>query len=152
MNEYSIYWIEEEVAKSYFHKSDILLRFLKEYEAEPSRSDLKSQYLYITRQVQYQEIISHLNNLAPKNITVHSVGQIIHIKRKDQSILVQIENGLLNFKCKNLQEAVMLLFPIIRDFYPYLFVKGKNVPNYGWISPIIQKNSDRVRQVLYSYR
>ncbi|WP_249869662.1 sporulation inhibitor of replication protein SirA [Oceanobacillus saliphilus] len=152
MDEYSIYWVKEEVARNYFHKSDILFRFLKEYEADPARRDLKSQYLYITRQVQFHEIMSFLNKNKVKNITVHSVGQMIYIKRKDQVILLQVENGLLNFSCNNLQEAVMLLFPMLREFHPYLFVQGKNVPNYGWISPILQKSRAQVRQVLYSYR
>ncbi|WP_067728921.1 sporulation inhibitor of replication protein SirA [Oceanobacillus damuensis] len=152
MNEYSIYWIKEEVAKSYFHKSDILSRFLREYEAEPDRNDLKTQYLYITRQVRFKEILAHLNKNQAKHITVHSVGKMIYINQNDHSILLQVEGGLLNFRCKNLQEAVMLLFPMLRDFHPFLFVQGKNVPNYGWISPIIQKTSAQVRQVLYSYR
>jgi hypothetical protein len=153
MYEYSIYWIEEEVAKNYFHKSDILLRFLKEYEAEPDRNDLKSQYTYIARDVQYHEIISHLNNRTQKNITIYTVGQTIYIRRKDQSIRLQVDNGLLNFQCHHLQEAVLLLFPMLQDIYPFLFVKGRNVSNYGWISPFIQqKNIDKVRQVLYSYR
>ena len=153
MYEYSIYWIEEEVAKNYFHKSDILLRFLKEYESDPNRNDLKSQYKYIARKIQYREIISHLNQHKQQNITIYTVGQTIYIRRKDQSIRLEVENGLLNFQCNHLQEAVLLLFPMLQDIHPFLFVKGRNVSNYGWISPIIQQKSiDRVRQVLYSYR
>ncbi|WP_010649157.1 sporulation inhibitor of replication protein SirA [Oceanobacillus massiliensis] len=151
MNEYSIYWIKEEVANRYFHKSDILMRFLKEYEANPVRNDLKAQYRYVTRQISFPRIYSHLKKHAPDNITVYSVGKLIYIYRKNQFMLLQVENGILNFRCQNLQEAVMLLFPMLYSSYPNLFVQGKNINDYGWISPITQKNNDRT-QVLYSYR
>jgi len=150
MKEYSIYWIEEEVAKHYFHKSDILLRFLEEYEDEPNRKDLKAQFVYITHHIHFHEISNHLNKYLTENMTIHTNGNRIYLNKDGHSILVQVDKGCLNFRCKHLEEAVMVLFPMLRDFYPYLFVQGKNVSNYGWISPILQKDNVQLRQVLYS--
>ncbi|MBP2077749.1 sporulation inhibitor of replication protein SirA [Oceanobacillus polygoni] len=152
MMEYAIYWIKEDIARSYFHKGDILYRFLKEYEANPTREDLKAQYIYITHHIPFQAIAAQLNNQALEQISIQTDGQMLYLNKNDLTIRLHAENGRLHFQCKDLQEAAMVLFPMLRNCYPFVFVQGKNVPNYGWISPITLKNSVRMRQVLYSHR
>ncbi|MDO6451143.1 sporulation inhibitor of replication protein SirA [Oceanobacillus profundus] len=152
MMEYAIYWIKEDVARSYFHKSDILHRFLKEYEANPTRKDLRDQYIYITHHISLQAIAAQLNSQALNQMSIQTDGHMLYLTKNDIMIRLHAENGRLHFQCNELQDAAMLLFPMLRNCYPFVFVQGKKAPNYGWVSPITQKNSVRMRQILYSHR
>ncbi|WP_339231106.1 sporulation inhibitor of replication protein SirA [Oceanobacillus sp. FSL K6-2867] len=148
--EYAIYWIKEDVARSYFHKCDILYRFFKEYEANPTREDLKAQYIYITHHIPLQTIAAQLNVQAFEHISIKTDGHMLYLNKNEITICLYAENGHLYFRCTELEEAAMLLFPMLRNCHPFVFVQGKNVSNYGWISPITQNNHIRMRQILYS--
>ncbi|QGS68695.1 sporulation inhibitor of replication protein SirA [Oceanobacillus sp. 143] len=69
MYEYSIYRIREEIANHYYHKSDILYRFLKEYESNKELLYLHGQFLYITNKFTQKIIELYLNKFLSKKIS-----------------------------------------------------------------------------------
>lgn len=152
MNEYSIYWIKEEVAQQYFYKSDILYRFLTEMEANHSRRELRAQYKYISHALKLSDIQSYLSKHFPEYNCESTKEGHLQIRRKGKSVVLYSERDSIHFRCKNLQEAAALLFPVLQSLHPFLFVLGNNVPEYGWISPNKKKSGIQNRQVLYSYR
>ncbi|WP_164668899.1 sporulation inhibitor of replication protein SirA [Virgibacillus doumboii] len=151
MNHYSIYWIKEEFAHYFFHKSDVLYRFIKDYENDKSREDLKKQFEYITMNFQKDSLIAHLNDNYSETTNLKAKEDCLQIYKDMKYISLHIHNKHLNFHSEMLQDAEDLLFPALRQFQPYLFIVGNNLHNYGWISPVSPGKKDRKEQVLYSY-
>ncbi|RLL45405.1 sporulation inhibitor of replication protein SirA [Oceanobacillus piezotolerans] len=152
MEEYSIYWINEEVARNYFHKSDILYRFLVEYENNPNRVDLRKQYNYITNRFSIDILISHLRSHLKNIYSYRMKDSFIEISTTKQCIALHIGEKRLKFRSGSIQEAEELLFPILRRYQLYLFVIGNTINNYGWISPLKLSSVKREKQVLYSWQ
>ncbi|WP_085992112.1 sporulation inhibitor of replication protein SirA [Oceanobacillus senegalensis] len=147
---YSIYWIREEIANHYFHKSDILYRFFKEYENTPRRSDLKNQYNFITHFFHIDSLMTHIKNHLKKHMKVHTNGTYMEIYSGKQYISLHISEKQIKFRCESLQDAEELLFPILRLYQPYMFVVGDSYRNFGWISPVKMPRDEQKNQVLYS--
>lgn len=149
MRTYIGYWMKEEVACHYFHKSEILYRFLRDYQLNSAGENLAMQYRYITDYITVPQLIDHL-----KKQTKH------HISKKEnqlqiggiaQSVSLHIDEKHLKFRCETLHDAEALLFPLLRTFHPYLFIIEDNLANYGWITPITMNREYKKEQVLYSY-
>lgn len=152
MYDYSIYWIKQEIASHYFHKSDILYRFFDEYYHNKNRLDLRTQFLYITNNVDKDNILSILKYNVKEDVQLKHNDSIIEIYKNGHFISLHIGKKQLNFRCRSLQDAEVILFPLLRLIHPLFFVVGHRDQNYGWISPIkFPRNIDR-NQVLYSCR
>ncbi|WP_158701740.1 sporulation inhibitor of replication protein SirA [Lentibacillus sp. Marseille-P4043] len=151
MGNYSIYWIKEEFAYRYFHKSGILYRFLKEYQTNTERTDLKNQFNYITKSFPAASLLTHIKNhlQTRKNIMVN--GKYIEMFTNDSHyITLHIQEKQINFRCEMLHDAEKLLFPALRSFHPCLFIVGNDLDNYGWISLVSMERAYLHGQVLYS--
>lgn len=151
MNEYTIYWIDENVAKHYFHKSDLLHRFFLEYAEKQDEIIYRKQFRFITRKLHFYKFVMHLQTFSKPDIIVKRIGNRVRVKRGKESLCLYIENGELVLKCHHLISAVSILFPILEDIHPYFFVQGKDTPQYGWISPKPIKALEDESQVLYNF-
>ncbi|RDW17752.1 sporulation inhibitor of replication protein SirA [Oceanobacillus chungangensis] len=152
MYEYSIYRIREEIANHYYHKSDILYRFLKEYEKNKELLYLHGQFLYITNKFTQKKIELYLNKYLAKTISYITEQSKIKIFNEKQSITLHLNKYCINFRCESLHDAEEFLFPVLRKYDSLLFVIGNQHVNYGWISPISKLNTDHGNLVLYSSR
>lgn len=151
LNHYSIYWIKEEFAHHFFHNSEVLYRFIKEYQMNKNREDLERQYEYITLDFPKSSLISHITNNHPNNSNMKVEGNRLKIYKDIQYISLHIQKKKINFRSEMIHDAEELLFPALRLFQPYLFIVGNDLRNYGWISPVIQGKKNKTGQVLYSY-
>ncbi|GAB3796860.1 sporulation inhibitor of replication protein SirA [Virgibacillus kimchii] len=149
MNTYSIYWIKEEIANHYFHKSDILYRFLRSYQKDDARKDLIMQFDYITHNFSYEKLISHMKGYYNNTkAIVHIDGSRITICQNGSCISLLISKKHLKFRCDALQDAEQLLFPMLRRYQRLLFITGKK--DFGWISPVLYMNKQDINLLLYS--
>jgi len=151
MNEYAIYWIEENVAKNYYHKSDLLHRFFLECAEKEDEIIIRKQFRFITRKIHFYKFAMHLKTFSSPDIYVKRIGNRVLVKKGEESLCLYIENGELILRCHHLAVAVSLLFPILEDIHPYFFVQGKDTPQYGWISPKSIKELNDESQVLYNF-
>ncbi|AIF45456.1 sporulation inhibitor of replication protein SirA [Virgibacillus sp. SK37] len=152
MDAYSIYWIKEEVAAHYFHKSNLLYHFFKDYRNDLSNDILKKQFNYITRSFPESRLISHIKNYYNNAFMLQFNGSQLIIHQKKTYISLHMDEKQLKFRCNSLQDAEEILFPMLRSFHSNLFITGRNVNNFGWISPIITSNhGNQSEQVLYSF-
>ncbi|RKQ37568.1 sporulation inhibitor of replication protein SirA [Oceanobacillus halophilus] len=150
MYEYSIYWIKEEIANHYFHKSDILYRFIKEYRNNQNRLDLKNQYMYVTQDFHVKSLIHHIKKHSKDHVNIQMENSLMEISSNRHYISLHIREKHLKFQSGSLQDAEELLFPVLRLFHPYLFVVSDTYQNYGWISPVKLPRDELRNQVLYS--
>lgn len=146
---YTGYWVKEEVACHYFHKSEVLYRFLRDYHLHSARKELQMQYNYITASLGTSQLISHIKKHTRNNVSL--TGKQLKLGKNAQSVALHIHEKHLKFHCETLYDAETLLFPVLRTFYPYLFIIENNLANYGWITPITMNRVDKKEQVLYSY-
>ncbi|MFC3038841.1 sporulation inhibitor of replication protein SirA [Virgibacillus xinjiangensis] len=156
MYEYSIFWIKEEIANNYFHKSDLLYRFIYAYQRNHRRPDLRNQFNYITNSFSVNDLVTYLETCRDfgfsrsEKIVIN--GDMVEFYLEDKYISLHIKEKQLQFVCKTLQDAEDLLFPLLRRFDNKLFVVGNNHLKFGWISPIQQLNVSLSGHVLYSYQ
>ncbi|UJL48017.1 sporulation inhibitor of replication protein SirA [Virgibacillus sp. NKC19-16] len=151
MYEYSIFWIKEDVAKHYFYKSGILYRFMRDYQKNQNRADLKIQHDYIINRFPKNILISHIKRYCRENYIVFQLERShIQLHKNKQLISLHISEKHLKFRCETLEDAEEFLFPMLRQFQPILFIIGNNIENYGWISPIPYSGNYYSEQVLYS--
>ncbi|GGA62282.1 sporulation inhibitor of replication protein SirA [Ornithinibacillus halotolerans] len=148
MKEYRVYWIKEEFARHYYYKSDILYRFIKEYDQKQFRTDLVTQFHFITKGFPKDSIIYQLTK--QPNITIKKNNGHIEIENNYNFISLLIDEKQIKFRCETLQDAESLLFPTLRKFHPYLFITGNSYENFGWISPVKTNVGYNSEQVLYS--
>ncbi|ALX47846.1 sporulation inhibitor of replication protein SirA [Lentibacillus amyloliquefaciens] len=152
MNQYTIYWIKEEFALFFYHRSDVLYRFIKSYESDQYRDDLAMQFKYITIDIPQDNLISKIKEHVPSTAHVDVKSDTIKIYRDMQFMSLHIEEKRIKFRGDIIHDGEDLLFPVLRSFQPYFFVAGYNTYNSGWISPIRQyKGKSKTGQVLYSY-
>lgn len=151
MNQYTIYWIKEEFAHHFFHKSHILYRFLEAYQTEQNREDLRKQFEFITNTIPKKELIIHLSNNHPADVHVNWDENRFEIWKDMQYISLHMHQKHINFRSEILHDAEQLLFPALRLFQPVMFIMCSNVDHYGWLSPVVQRGKDKTEQVLYSY-
>lgn len=151
MREYTIFWVIDEIANHYFHKSDYLYRFFKDFQNDQERNDLRIQYDYMTIEFPKELLVSHIENAYKGKSILQIKGPQVEIYKNKQYIALHISEKHLKFRCETLQDAEELLFPVLRQFQLSLFIIGDNTHNYGWISPILATSKYQSEQVLYSY-
>ncbi|MFD0957016.1 sporulation inhibitor of replication protein SirA [Virgibacillus alimentarius] len=148
LNTYTGFWIKKPVAYHYFHKSEILYRFIKNYQQNKSRKDLIMQYHYITKKFSKSTLTSHLKD---QNLKINTSGNQLDILNNNYSLSLQIHEKQLDFCCETLHDAEKFLFPALRSFHPFIFIIDTNMDNFGWISPITMNREHKKEQVLYSF-
>lgn len=154
MNEYTVYWIKGDFSYHYFHKADILYRFIKAYEENKDREDLFAQYYHITNYFPRTPLISHIKAYHEEkdiDVTIEIKYNTLKIYGVRQSISLYIFEKHLTVYCETLNDAEVLLFPALRTFHESLFIKGNSLGESGWISPKIKKAAHKKGQVLYSH-
>jgi len=151
LNEYSVFWIKQEFALHYFHKSGILYRFIKSYQENLNRQGLSEQFHYITNDFPIDHLIRHFQNNLKIDINIKVTDNEVELSREGHFITLYIYDKNIVFYCETLHEAESLLFPLLRSFHPYLFIAGNNIQNYGWIAPVRINGINKDRQILYSY-
>lgn len=151
MNAYVVYWIKREVALHYFHKSDILYRFIKAYQENTQHPCLAKQFEYITHPFSKQQLLKHIFEQNNQLLNIRIDEQKIEIKHDGQAVVVYISEKGLTFYCDTLHVAENLLFPILKTINPYLFIMSYHTINYGWLMPIKENSLKLDRQLLYSY-
>lgn len=133
LHEYVIHWIRREFAHHYFYKSDILYRFIKEYENNLNRDDLKKQYEYVTNDFSKSSIIRCIRQFIKNKGSITVNGNHLFLMDSHTSIDLHVFEKQIYLKCENLIDAEELLFPALRTLQPYLFITGVNLDNYGWM-------------------
>jgi hypothetical protein len=151
MYTYSIYWLTEEVAIRYFHKSGLLYRFLKEYIKQPNRIDLRKQFEYITYRFCREEIVAYMKQQKRINCIDYIDKRNMKLYNREAFITLHIDERQLKFRCETLEDAEELLFPLLRRYEPMLFIVGENICNFGWITPFL-KYRQTEEEVLFSFR
>ena len=149
MDEYSIYWLEDAVADEFFYKGGLLYQFFKNTWLKDMDQDVQKQYAYITKKFVAEHLIAHVKSFRSNNQFVEIDGHMIQIKRKNQSITLEMYQNHLQFRCCTLKDAEELLFPILRSYHSSLFVAGINVHNYGWMTPRRSVEKYESRERLY---
>lgn len=81
MNEYAIYWIEESVAKNYFHKSDLLHRFFLECAENQDEIIIRKQFRFITRKIHFYKFAMHLKTFSSPDIMIKRIGNRVIVKK-----------------------------------------------------------------------
>lgn len=82
MNEYAIYWIEENVAKNYYHKSDLLHRFFLECAEKEDEVIIRKQFRFITRKIHFYKFAMHLKTFSSPDIYVKRIGNRVLVKKE----------------------------------------------------------------------
>lgn len=134
MTEYSVFWIEEEFFSHYYYRSDILFRFIRDYQYDGSRIDLCSQFHFITRYLPYTSLVTHIKRYHSGSLEIHIEGNRIRLKNNFYSLVLSIHKKQLVVRCPSLENAECLLFEPLRSFHPSLFIIEKDLKNYGWIA------------------
>ncbi|WP_161493861.1 sporulation inhibitor of replication protein SirA [Virgibacillus necropolis] len=150
MNTYSIYSIKSEFAERYYYRSDILYRFFKQYHENSKNKVIEDQFKEITSFFSTKELNTKIKTLYNNKAIVKDGNNSIEIEQDKYYISLHISEKQIEFRCDMLQDAEMLLFPILQLFHPSLFVLDNNLNNYGWISPVIKLKDHLNEQVLYS--
>src|SRR5699024_899022 len=130
LHEYVIHWIRREFAHHYFYKSDILYRFIKEYENNLNRDDLKKQYEYVTNDFSksshvrcYRHVIKH-----KRSCTLN--GNLLFLMDSHRSIDLHVFEKQIYLQCEILMGSQELLFPALRTLQSYFFITGVRLYNY----------------------
>ncbi|WP_047981180.1 sporulation inhibitor of replication protein SirA [Ornithinibacillus contaminans] len=150
MKEYTVYWIKEEFAKHYYYKNDILFRFIREYQTKRVRKDLVMQFNFITEDVPVDLILPKLAMQQGKNGSGYFDENPIQLVGTHNDITLHIAKKHLKFRCETLQNAEAVLFPMLRQIHPYIFIIDYQSENFGWISPARINIAYTTEQVLYS--
>ncbi|HLR01525.1 MAG TPA: sporulation inhibitor of replication protein SirA [Virgibacillus sp.] len=147
--EYTIIRVKEEIARHYFQKSELLYRFFMAYKYNRHERYLKRQYHYITKDFSRNTVINQLDIGDVDHI--NKQGDPFEISSGKNNIALHVSKKHIRFCCDTMQDAETLLFIPLRKVYPYLFVVCNDYVNYGWVSPILDKDQQKRKQVLYSY-
>jgi len=149
MPKYTIIRVRGEIARHYFQKSDLLYRFLLTYKYNHHKDYLQRQHSFVTRCISPEKIMGQIQDMYESQLIMR--GNNIEISSGHNKIALHISKKQIKFCCETMQDAETLLFPALRKVYPYLFVVCEDYVNYGWISPISNKEQEKQEQVLYSY-
>lgn len=150
LNTYSIYPIKSEFAERYYFRSGILYRFFKQYHENNKNQVIDNQFNEITSFFSPKELNTKIKSLYNNKATVKDGNNSIEIEQDKHCISLHICEKQIEFRCDMLQDAEVLLFPILQLFHPSLFVLDNNLNNYGWISPVKKLKDQLNEEVLYS--
>jgi len=154
LKDYHIYCIKDEFADHYYYKCDLLYRFIQAYQEERNRSDLALQFNYITSHFPSDLIVAIKSKLKKSHsYKVENEGvNWLELISKGRCLYLYIYKEKMILKCESLHDAETILFPSLRGVYPYLFVIGPLLNEFGWISPDLNKFPlIEKKEVLYSF-
>src|SRR5690625_152227 len=114
--------MKKEFAYQYFHKSDILYRFIRAYQQEKYRKYLTMQYNYITKSFPADKSITYIKKSSPKRVNILSQGNQLEIYKNMQSMSLHIHEKHLNYRCETLHDEVEHLYHSFRHFHQLLFI------------------------------
>ncbi|HLS35667.1 MAG TPA: sporulation inhibitor of replication protein SirA [Bacillota bacterium] len=150
MKKYKLYWIQKEVANYFYHKGDILYRFLLEYLQSKSYHTI-IQYDYITKEMPHSDLIMYIKEKCKlHNIEVIQKEQTIQLQQKETIINVMINDTNIEIFSRTIHCAEKVIFPILRTFEPSLFIVGEAKNEYGWIAPFRHEERFKTNEKLYS--
>lgn len=153
MNTYFIFWIKEEFIDDLFYKGDLLYQFLDSYLNDLDNHNLHNQYAYITNEFSKSALIPYFKSehLCRENIKI--ANNKIEIYNEFQYISLHIYKKHLLFQCETLLDAEELLLSSLRRYNSHLFILGKDIENFGWITPVINNEEYKSEQqlTLFSY-
>lgn len=152
MNHFSVYWLKNEFLEHFFYKGDILYRFISSYHHNKTEEYLNRQFNYVMNSLDNSQLISCIEQFKPPQTNILIDNDKLDIYNNSQYISLHIYEKHLIFCCTSLEDAEQLLFPILRKYYPFLFVISHNTHTYGWLSPVTYNLTKKDGQLLYSYR
>lgn len=141
MKQYTLYWIKETFSTHYYHKSDILNRFIQQYEDEPEHCVIK-QFQYITRVIPFHGLLHYLKKQLNNTIEVDgSGGNTIFIKIQGEELKIDWCESKLLITSPN-DHISIVCFNILRNFDSSIFIveNDQNQRNYGWVGPLKKLN------------
>src|SRR5699024_3758735 len=114
--------MKKEFAYQYFHKSDILYRFIRAYQQEKYRKDLAMQYNYITNSFSTDKLITYMKRSSLKRVNILSQSNQVEICKSMQCMSLYIHVKHLALRCETLLDAEVFLLPSLPRFHPFLFI------------------------------
>ena len=116
MQKYYVFFLNNEVAYDFFYKPEVLCRFFQSYLSNQTRTDLSSQFMYITRLVSADRVVYFFNENASNTFAVY--------------------DRWLEVNCESLEVANTMLFEWLEKYDHCCYIMEQNGWNYGWLSPI----------------
>ncbi|MDL4839537.1 sporulation inhibitor of replication protein SirA [Aquibacillus rhizosphaerae] len=135
MQKFTIFWVEEEFCYHYYYKSDILYRFFNEYMSNISRMDLLSQFIYVTRVIPYNHLLTHIKR-HQCTISISKHENRIELRKGEQTLTLYLDKRFVTIECDSVQEADSILFQSLKRFHPSFFIIEQGSSNSGWITPV----------------
>ncbi|MCP8616424.1 sporulation inhibitor of replication protein SirA [Salirhabdus salicampi] len=136
MLQLSLFWIREEFAKHYFHKSDLLYAFLREYKKEHADQTYNRQFDFITKDIPFAKISRYLHDKLKGSAKVHIGINHISIEHQNLQMAIQCDRKEWTILCSSMEEAELMLFEYMRGFHTSFFVMDVHNHQYGWLAPI----------------
>lgn len=151
MRTYKLYWIQSKAAHHFYHKGDVLYRFLLEHLYK-RKEHTNIQYEYITNDIPHDEIINFIIEKGKHfNINVDRNGDFLILYLDETKVKVQIKKRSIEVITQTLHCAEKVIFPILRSFEQSFFIVGEAKDEYGWISPLQTYRQNIPRERLYSF-
>ncbi len=140
MRRYVIYLMEQDVAKNYFGKEEMLYQLFFEAEniVSPYHSIIKKQIHYVTKELPLTDL--HQTLLAELGHEVQSYeakkSYEIHLEEYGSKAVLVLNRNYLSLYSYGATEAETVIFEILRKVESsFLALDFKN-SNYGWLNPI----------------
>lgn len=150
MERYRLYWIEKEVANYFYHKGDILYRFLLEYR-RANNYYTSIQYEYVTNNIPHKDLVNYIiESCNSNNIVVRQKGSKLKLSDGYLKVELKINEKSIDIYAKTLLCAENIVFPILRSFQSSFFIVGEDKEEYGWISPFLKNREKSLNESLYS--
>ncbi|KGX93319.1 hypothetical protein N781_11695 [Pontibacillus halophilus JSM 076056 = DSM 19796] len=139
MREYSIYWVEEEFAYHYFHKTSVLYDFFASYKENPQLDQMKSQFRFVTKYIPLELIVEHVSKRISNSVhlSFYPEQSKLRLKKGHQKIeLIQASGREIKLYAENIHQAEVLIFDYLRSFHHSFFISDEAYNQFGWIAPI----------------
>ncbi|TCT26667.1 uncharacterized protein DUF2522 [Melghiribacillus thermohalophilus] len=136
MDKYSLYWLKDDFAFHYYHKSDVLYHFLFQYQMQSTDSIYEKQFQFITRTLPKEAIIEHLQSRLGNRYHVYTDKRRIDIRYDYVNVKIDCYDKEWVIHSSSLQEAEIMFFEALRGYHPSFFVVNYDQEQYGWLSPI----------------
>lgn len=137
---YVIYLMEQDVAKNYFGKEEMLYQLFLEAEniVSPYHSIIKKQIRYITKEIPLTDLHETLITELRHEVKSYEAEKSyeIHLAEYDSKAVLVLNRHHLSLYSYGAKEAETVIFEILRKIESsFLALDFKN-SNYGWLNPI----------------
>ncbi|MBO8155137.1 MAG: sporulation inhibitor of replication protein SirA [Bacillaceae bacterium] len=136
MDKLSLFWLKDDFAFHYYHKSDLLYHFFSQYHSNPFDSVYKKQFQFITRDLPRDQIIQHIKARLGSRYFVHNDKRKIDIQYDYIQLSIECYDKEWIIHCSSLQEAEIMFFEALRGYHSTFFVVNFEEDQYGWLSPV----------------